>query len=626
MLWLLALVPILGGVVLFAMRSGNRYWLGGAAASVLAATVIITIAAAIGHWTGTLAWGGGLELQVALTPLSAVVAILVPAITLAVVIYASAHEEQVGLLRLVAWLVVFAGAMELLVIAADLLTLLIGWELVGACSWGLIGHKWRESDTGGSANYAFVMTRFGDLGLFFAAMVAFAGTGSFAFADLGALPPSLLGLLAAGILLSAAAKSGQVPFSPWLFRAMAGPTSVSALLHAATMVAAGAYLLARLSPVLSHVPWFGGAVIAIGLVTALAGGIVATAQFHAKKLLAASTSAHFGLMLVAVGAGYPGVAILHLVAHACFKAPLFLAAGIAEEETGSYDLRSMRLGRTLPWTAALAAIAALALAGLPPLGAGWTKEAIVSAAETRTMWIAIGVVVAGGLSAAYATRFQMLAFGRAGSSRAPARSAFEVLALALPVIASVVLSLLWLPGIAAAIADQLGITLPQQTTTGLVLSVVAIAMGLAAGVYFASSAQPDWIARWLGLPVLIDRFMIAPVNRLATVMARIDKGGIDRGIELSTRFLTLLSTSMARIDNAWVDRGVELTVRFTTWLADVGERFGESAADAIPGIPARLVSLSGKSAVKLQTGFSHQYYLMAAGGVVVIFFILWLGI
>lgn len=476
-----------------------------------------------------------------MTPLSAVVAIVVPAIGLAVVIYAAAHENQRGLLRLVAWLVAFVGTMELLVISADLLTLLIGWELVGACSWGLIGHKWRESDTGGSANYAFVITRFGDLGLFFAAMVAFAGTGSFAFAE-------------------------------------------------------------------------------------LAGGIVGMAQFHAKKLLAASTSAHFGLMLVAVGAGYPGVAILHLVAHACFKAPLFLAAGIAQEQVGSFDLRAMRLGRTLPWTAGLSAIAALALAGLPPFGAGWTKDAIVSAAETRTMWVAMGVLVAGGLSAAYAAKFQILAFGRAGSSpRTPARNAFEVLALALPVIASVVLSLLWLPGIATAIADQLSIALPQRKTTGLVLSVIAIVTGLAAGVYFASSAPPAWIARWLGLPSLIDRFVIAPVNRLATVMARIDKGGIDRRVELSTRFLTWLSTSMARIDKAWIDRGVALTVRFTTWLAYMGDRFGERAADALPGMPARLISLSGRSAVKLQTGLSHRYYLMAAGGVVVMFFILWLG-
>ena len=123
-----------------------------------------------------------------------------------------------------------------------------------------------------------------------------------------------------GLLLAAASKSGQIPFAPWLFRAMSGPISVSALLHAATMVAAGAFILLRLEPFLASMPGLPGAIIAVGAATALSGGIVALLQTHAKRLLAASTSAQYGLMFVAVGAGYPGVAFLHLVAHAAFKA------------------------------------------------------------------------------------------------------------------------------------------------------------------------------------------------------------------------------------------------------------------------------------------------------------------
>src|SRR3546814_3641355 len=125
---------------------------------------------------------------------------------------------------------------------------------------------------------------------------------------------------------------------------------------------------------LGHAPAFAGAVIAVGLTTAVAGGLVALLQNHAKKLLAASTSAHFGLMFVAVGAGYPGVAVLHLVAHAGFKALLFLAAGVAGEHAGSYALDRLQLGRALPVMTALAAIGTLALAGVPPLGGAWTKE------------------------------------------------------------------------------------------------------------------------------------------------------------------------------------------------------------------------------------------------------------
>src|SRR5699024_3437171 len=143
----------------------------------------------------------------------------------------------------------------------------IGWELVGACSWALIGHHWRDITNPRAGLYAFVMTRFGDLGLFLAAMAAFAGTGSFAYTALAQLDVPLLHLLVFGLLLSAADKSGQIPFAPWLFGAMAGPPSVSALLHSATMVSAGAYLLARLQPVLDRVEWFAPTTMTIGLTT-----------------------------------------------------------------------------------------------------------------------------------------------------------------------------------------------------------------------------------------------------------------------------------------------------------------------------------------------------------------------
>ena len=172
-------------------------------------------------------------------------AILVPLIALPVLAYAAFHEEGRGLRRLVAILLVFVGGMELLVVAADFLTLLIGWELVGVCSYLLIAHDWRERENTASSLYAFLMTRFGDLGLFAAAMAVFSVTGSFSYGGLAAMEGAPAIVVGFGLLLAAASKSGQIPFAPWLFRAMAGPTSVSALLHAATMVAAGALVLDR---------------------------------------------------------------------------------------------------------------------------------------------------------------------------------------------------------------------------------------------------------------------------------------------------------------------------------------------------------------------------------------------
>ncbi|MGR3385572.1 MAG: proton-conducting transporter transmembrane domain-containing protein, partial [Paracoccus sp. (in: a-proteobacteria)] len=243
-LWLVPLLPMLAGIAIAAFGPQSRRALAAISGGVLAATLILAVLAVAGGWTGALDWGGGIALTARLVPLSALILVMVPAVALPVTVHAALHEAQRGLPRLVGLMLLFTGGMVLVVAAADLLTLLIGWELIGACSWALIGHDWRDRDNPASGLYAFVMTRFGDLGLFLAAMAAFGATGSFAYDALGGLQGPVLLIVAYGVLLSAASKAGQVPFSPWLFRAMAGPSSVSALLHAATLVAAGAYILA----------------------------------------------------------------------------------------------------------------------------------------------------------------------------------------------------------------------------------------------------------------------------------------------------------------------------------------------------------------------------------------------
>mgnify|MGYP001158616283 CR=1 FL=1 len=259
MLWLVALVPLLAAAIVHASPMQRRPALGATGCGVLLVTLLLTVFAGLDGWVGRFAWSTPLQFEVVLTSRSVVMALLVPVIALPVLAYAAAHERLQGLNRLVSLLLLFVGAMLLLVIAADLITLLIGWELVGACSWALIGHERQRASHAASARYAFVMTRFGDLGLFVAAMVVFSDTGTFAFAALETLGAPQQTVLVAGIVLSAASKSGQLPFAPWLFRAMDGPTSVSALLHSATMVAAGAYLLIRLEPILAQMPWFGPA-------------------------------------------------------------------------------------------------------------------------------------------------------------------------------------------------------------------------------------------------------------------------------------------------------------------------------------------------------------------------------
>ena len=600
MLWLLPSIPATAAALLWMVRSHRRGTLALVSALSLAATLALVALAASAGWTGGLRWSEALTLQVALTPLSALVAALVPAVALPVLVYAAYREHEIGLVRLLSLLLFFCGAMELLVIADDLLTLLIGWEIVGACSWALIAHEWRDAANPNSARYAFVVTRFGDLGLFLAAMSAYAGSGSFAYSDLARLDAPHLAIVASGVVLSAASKSGQIPFSPWLFRAMAGPASVSALLHAATMVAAGAYLLARLQPVLAPVSGFGVAVMTIGTVTALAGGAVALLQPDVKKVLAASTSAHFGLMFVAVGAGFPGVAVLHLVAHGFFKSLLFMAAGIAIDRSGSHALSAMRLGRSLPVVAVLAAVGAAALAGVPPLGAAWTKDAIAAAAAAAGSWWSAAVVVAGGLSAAYAVRWIWLAYGPGDLAAAseeessnekstPFSSPAVTASLGWLAVASVLLSALWLPRVRESLATAISIVLPHESAWLTGAAIGAIAVGALAGRWIAvrmptlgHGAVVAPVADWWRLPALIEAVVTTPTGMLAR--------------------------ATAKFDDSLVDRGVALTTAFVSWLSRATSHIGELVADGLALGPARLVSMGGQDARRLQTGFSHQAF------------------
>lgn len=636
MLWTLAIFPVLSAVVLLAAGARQRSTLAFAASLGLAITLLPAALAVQGGWESTLTWNTPLQLQARLTPLASVMALLVPIVAWPVLLYCAVHEQCAGLPRLIALLLVFVGAMELVVIAADLLTLLIGWEAVGACSWALIGHHWRDRANPCSGLYAFITTRFGDLGLFLAAMAAFAGTGSFEYANLPSLHGIGLHLFVFGILLSAAAKSAQIPFAPWLFRAMAGPTSVSALLHAATMVAAGAYLLARLQPALDRVAWFATATIAVGLATALAGGLVALLQSHSKKLLAASTSAQFGLMFIAVGAGYPAIAILHLAAHAFFKALLFLAAGVASQRAGGFRLARMGYGRALPVVATLSAVGSLALAGLPPLGAGWTKGAITTAAGQASVGAALAVIGAGGLSAAYATRFQLLAYGFFGGEKGTAPNRphqLETLGLAVLAAASLLFALLWLPAVQDTVAKRLAIELPTAKPWELTTSLIALGIGLYVGRLLArrhptlgNAPHVAPIADWLGLPAVIHSTVTRPISSLAQGMACVDDRVIDAvpsGLAAITR--SFLAQRAARMDDRIVDAMPRGVAALGSRLAVIGARFGELLADGLPEGSARLIGLGAEDARALQTGLSHHYYALIAIGAAVLAVILLAG-
>lgn len=625
----------------------------GRRARAMVAVAIATLAAtsAAGAWAAVTqpavswSWSPMIEGGLSVEGFGRVMVVLVPLIALPVVAYAMATEVD-GRRRLVGFLLAFVAGMLLLVTAADLVTLLVAWELVGFVSWVLIGHRWRETDAASSAARAFVTTRLGDLGLYVAAGIAFAASGSFMFDALRSADPGALALVAGGVLVAAAAKSAQLPFSPWLFAAMAGPTPVSALLHSATLVAAGAYILVRLAPEFAAVSWFGPAVAGVGLATALAGGLVALLQLDAKRALAGSTSAQYGLMFVAIGAGFASAGAVQLVTHAAFKSLLFLGAGVAIQATGSGVLAGMQLGRRLPRAALLSAIGAAALAGVPPLGAAWSKETIIAGAVEASVWLGVGAVAASLLSALYAGRYHILAYGAPSADRRsagerhsegaeryrPGRA--ELATLAALAGMTLALSILWLPGIGTFVEDIVGSPLPGGSALELATSVISIAIAFAvvwwlrghnllATVALAPRVQAA-AADWLGLPRATNALVVTPTLVLSAALARIDDRVVDAGVRGVASLARAVSALFARHGEWTLDGTVHGLWALTVGAAATSRTVDDRGVDAVVEESARSVGAAGSASRRLQTGQSHHYYAaMVAGGAVILGLLLW---
>ncbi|GAB4371875.1 MAG: NADH-quinone oxidoreductase subunit L [Bryobacter sp.] len=300
----------------------------------------------------------------------------------------------------------FVFFMLLLVMADNLLLLFAGWEGVGLASYLLIGFDYEKPAANQAANKAFLYNRAGDAGFLAGLFLLFAQFGTVEFAGLSNLEASP-GLAAAGLLLAlgASGKSAQFPLFVWLPDAMVGPTPVSALIHAATMVTAGVYLFARLAPLYAVIPEVGLVVAAFGAVTALIAATIALVDHDIKRILAYSTISQLGLMFLACGVGAPEAAMFHVATHAFFKALLFLCAGnIIHALAGEQDIRYMGgLRQSMPWTYRLMGVGALGLAGFPGLAGFFSKEAILHAAEGYPLLLALGLLVSF-LTACYSAR------------------------------------------------------------------------------------------------------------------------------------------------------------------------------------------------------------------------------
>ncbi|GAB2687081.1 proton-conducting transporter transmembrane domain-containing protein [Thalassiella azotivora] len=634
---LLVLLPALGGALLLLAGHRADRVAGGVAVGVAAVCVPLAVAVAVGRPALTaryLALVDGGHLGLAVDGLSAVMVTTVSAVGLAVLVFALADmAEDAARARFSGFMLLFLGAMLVTVTATTLPTLLLSWEVMGATSYALIALRWREAATVPAATTAFLTTRAGDLGLYVAAGAALAGAGTLSLDGVERATGGWLHVAAAGVLVTALGKSAQLPFSAWLSAAMHGPSAVSALLHSATMVAAGGYLLLRLEPLLREAGWAAPVTAWAGALTALVLGAVALAQSDLKQLLAASTAAQIGFVVLAAGVGGTAGGTAHLVAHAAVKAALFVVAGAWLGAFGTKRLAALRgAARRTPGTGAAFVVAALSLGGLPPLALWATKDEVLASVDD--VGLRLVALAAAALSAAYAAKLLAVATApashaeplddeRRGTRRVPRTSTAVAAVLA---GAAVALAAVALPPVAAWTKRLLGVPAEASPAPAeLVLSGV-----LALAVTATVLARPGALARlegtvlhgWLGLPGLLSG---SPAPVLARWARWCDEAVVDRVVTAVPASVRAGAAVLSRVGERGLDgvvtgaaRGAEALARAVTSV-DVGRVDG-----AVRSL-ARGLGAAGSAARRPQTGLLHQYYAMSVAGLGLLLLLLLVG-
>jgi len=388
--------------------------------------------------------------------------------------------------RYFAYHALFLFSMNTLVLAPDLLQAFAGWELVGLVSYLLIGFHFDRPSAARAAVKAFWMTKLADMGFLFALLVLYSRTGAFSW-DV-ALRPEVAEAAAGLIFLAVMGKSAQFPLHVWLPDAMEGPTPVSALLHAATMVAAGVYLVVRADPLFAQAHWVQGGMLWVGTITAVFAALLGLVQTDIKRVLAYSTCSQLGFMVAALGAGSAFAGYFHLGTHAFFKALLFLGAGSVIHAVHSNELKDMGgLARRMPLTAVTFGLGALSLSGIPPLAGFASKDAILTALEGRAGWIPWALLLATAfLTAFYMGRVLVLTFlGKPSSAAAHAHESSPVMtvplvALAIPTVLGGLLGPWLAGGLGGEMHLHLGLTPVLASLAGLgglVLSLVTYLRG-----------------------------------------------------------------------------------------------------------------------------------------------------
>ena len=608
---------VAAALILFLQRWAPGLAVAGAFLGLAAAVVTLERVAGGATYSTELPGLPGLPLRLVIDPLGALLAMTVATVGLLVLIYAVGYmRREQDQVRFFAAMAFFVAAMQALVLAGDWVLFLAAWELIGLASYLLIGFWYERPGVAAAATRAFATTRAADLGLYIGifALAAEAGTTEIAATlEAGGTAAAVAGL---AFLVAAIGKSAQAPLQGWLLDAMAGPTPVSALLHSATLVVAGIVLITRGSPLLPD-----DVRLLVGLVgglTAVLTGLTAIAQGDLKRLLASSTSSQLGLMLLALGAGSIGAAILHLAANAAMKSALFLGSGVFQHARGSTSFADLRgVGRERRPAFLAVAVAGLALAGIPPLAGFWSKDAVLATAlhAPRSILLSPLTVVASGLTGIYVARMLRLLWGAAGRQDAdPLRA--EVGGVWMGA------GLVGLAGLAAVlglavepIGQLLGAEIPEDAAA-LVLGLAATGAGLAAGWLVPADRLlgPAYGAALTGFRVDsgLDGLVARPALAVARAGDRLDRA-LHAGVLAAGRRALGVATGAARLDAGVhavvIDVGdAGLAVGHASRLSDEAgiERLIAGLVDGTRRLGAR--------ARRLQSGLVHRELLVAAGG------------
>jgi NADH-quinone oxidoreductase subunit L len=548
--------------------------------------------------SGTLPWfsAEGMQLNVgwAVDSLSAVMLVVVGVVASMVVIFSAGYMSgDKGWARYFALLALFTGSMTLLVIASDFVGLFIGWELVGVCSFLLIGFWFEKPSAMRAATKAFITTRVGDAGMLLGLALLWRATGSLAYSDvfagIGAL--SVAALTAAALLLfvGAAGKSAQFPLHIWLPDAMEGPTPVSALIHAATMVAAGVFLIARTWPLFEAATAARGVILGIGVITAFGAATIAVAQRDIKKVLAYSTISQLGYMMSAMGAGAFVVGMFHLVTHAAFKALLFLAAGSVIHGAGTQDLREMGgLRRAMPWTAVTWIVGAAALAGIPPFSGFFSKDEVVSSVWHASTLAGLTLIATSALTAFYVARATRLAFFGERRSAGHVHESPWNMRGPLVVLAVLAAGLGFLEPSFSRVLEHEGMGFEAPILAmSLIVAVGGVALGWLVerrGAIGDESLQSRlgilWrgAAKGWGFDGFVTRFVVEPATAAARITyAFVDRLVIDGAVEGTGGLTRWVGKGLAALqtgDGQWyvtlIGVGVLLLLVATVWMGRLG--------------------------------------------------------